>query len=275
LNGVQSTSAPPGFFTVCSPSHVAPVVAHAPFAAHANPTAQSALLAQRALHVLDPSHAVLFGHAFAVDSSRVQLPLPSHLLVASLPSTQLEPHVIAPFGNEHVARVTPSHVAPHVPEPAHATRDPCGIPVTAVHVPAILSHASHCPVHAESQQNPSTQCALAQLEDAEHDVPFVALHTPVASHVLMPVHVSGSDAFITATHAPVPETHVMHVPLHAPEQQTPSSHTLERQSPPSVHELPAATSPKISAVERLPLPPLLPPAMSTLPEASSVPVGLC
>jgi hypothetical protein len=49
----------------------------------------------------------------------------------------------------------------------------------------------------------------------------------VASQVVVPVHVSGSSIPVTATHAPVPVLHVMHVPLHAPEQHVPSSQTPE------------------------------------------------
>jgi hypothetical protein len=60
-------------------------------------------------------------------------------------------------------------------------------------------------------------------------------------------HVSGSVAFFTCTHAPDPVAHVMHVPLQAPLQHTPSSQTplvhcwLDVHAPPapvSVTQLP-------------------------------------
>jgi hypothetical protein len=61
------------------------------------------------------------------------------------------------------------------------------------------------------------------------------LHAPLASHVLAPVHESLSSAPFTAPHVPLPAAHVMQVPLHAPEQHTPSSQTPEEHSAPIVH----------------------------------------
>jgi hypothetical protein len=63
-------------------------------------------------------------------------------------------------------------------------------------------------------------------------------HAPFASHVFVPLHVSGSSALVTSAHAPVPLVHVLHVPLHGPEQQTPSSQTPETQSPPTTQAAP-------------------------------------
>ena len=58
------------------------------------------------------------------------------------------------------AGCTPSHAPPHrVPSDAQAVRVPCGGPIAVVQVPTLpaMSHASHCPPHARSQQKPSTQ----------------------------------------------------------------------------------------------------------------------
>jgi hypothetical protein len=43
-----------------------------------------------------------------------------------------------------------------------------------MHVPSdpLSAHASHCPAHAVSQQNPSTQWALAHVASLGHAVPF-------------------------------------------------------------------------------------------------------
>jgi len=55
----------------------------------------------------------------------------------------------------------PSQAPPQtVPSEAQAVLALRGAPATAVQVPAVAAsaHASHCPVHAVSQQTPSTQC---------------------------------------------------------------------------------------------------------------------
>jgi len=100
-------------------------------------------------------------------SGIAQPPLPSHApCFWKRLSTVHEsaPHdVVAPFAKPaHLSRTAPSHlvfaqsVALRV---SHAERAPCGVPVAGVHVPSlpVMSHASHCPSHALSQQTPSTQ----------------------------------------------------------------------------------------------------------------------
>jgi hypothetical protein len=63
------------------------------------------------------------------------------------------------------------------------------------------------------------------------------------------LHVSGSSAFVTETHAPVPAAQVWQVPLQAPEQQR-SSQMPETQSSPMEHAPPVATRAKSSALDR-------------------------
>jgi hypothetical protein len=58
----------------------------------------------------------------------------------------------------------------------------------------------------------------------------------------VPPHESGSCAFFTGVHAPLPAVHVMHVPLHAPEQQVPSSQTPAVHCALTVHVPPAPVS---------------------------------
>jgi hypothetical protein len=112
----------------------------------------------------------------------VQLPEPSQICpFATVPLHVLAPHD-APAGAyafpAHVAGSVPSHwgVAHAVAPIGHGARIPCGFPVTGTQVPglACVSHAWHSPVHAESQQRPSTQNPL------EHSSPFVhAVPPPV------------------------------------------------------------------------------------------------
>jgi hypothetical protein len=64
---------------------------------------------------------------------------------------------------------------------AHAGRVvPCGAPFTGVHVPSepTTLHASHCPVHAESQQYPSAQAPLPHSASVVHELPFFVRQTP-------------------------------------------------------------------------------------------------
>lgn len=69
----------------------------------------------------------------------------------------------------------PSQLPPHTfVEFAQSGRWPRGVPLIGTHVPSLpLSpHASHCPVHAESQQTKSTQWPLAQVASLWHATPF-------------------------------------------------------------------------------------------------------
>jgi hypothetical protein len=58
------------------------------------------------------------------------------------------------------------------PSPAQAARLPRGAPVTAVHVPAVTSQASHCPAQALLQQTPSAQLPLVHWLPALQDKPL-------------------------------------------------------------------------------------------------------
>jgi hypothetical protein len=68
--------------------------------------------------------------------------------------------VLAPGNAPHAVRLAAVHCAWHAPEPVQAPREPCGWPeVTGEQVPTLpsTSHASQVPLHARSQQTPSTQ----------------------------------------------------------------------------------------------------------------------
>jgi hypothetical protein len=69
------------------------------------------------------------------------------------------------------------HAPPHGSAPAHAAREPWGVPlVTALQTPGapLTSHASHWPAHASLQHKPSTQCPLWHAELAEQALAFGA-----------------------------------------------------------------------------------------------------
>jgi hypothetical protein len=93
------------------------------------------------------------------------------------------------------------------------------------------------------QHTPSTQKPDAQPPAALHACPILSLQAPLASQVLAPVHESGSSAFFTAAHAPVPLTlHAWHTPQLAVPQHTPSTHSPEAQAAPLVpHAWPFAS----------------------------------
>jgi hypothetical protein len=110
--------------------------------------------------------------------------------------------------------------------------------------PSAALHTSHCPPHAPLQHTPSAQNVLAHVAPPPgHCCPVFNLQAPVASHVLLPEQLSGSSAFITSMHAPVPAAQVMHVPEHAPPQQMPSSQTPDKHSTLLEHVAPAAAWP--------------------------------
>jgi hypothetical protein len=74
----------------------------------------------------------------------------------------------------------PSHAPPHiVPAPLHGVREPCGVPLTATHVPSrpFTSHAWHCAVHAALQQKPSAQSPIAHIVERVHAAPVARLGT--------------------------------------------------------------------------------------------------
>jgi hypothetical protein len=78
----------------------------------------------------------------------------------------------------HVAVTVPLHVPPHtVASEVHAARGETGGPLTALQTPTLPEtlQASHCPLHALSQQTPSMQTPLAQWFDAVQGVPLPAV----------------------------------------------------------------------------------------------------
>jgi hypothetical protein len=145
---------------------IAPVLHELPFASgwpqmaplHTTPVAQSVLVVQLDVHAVAPQ----MKGAHVVFVMAGQCPPPSQFAAAvATPAEQLaERHDCVDGGNVHVARVVPSQVPAHVePSPVQSDLPPTGAPVTGEQVPfdADRLHASHCPVHAESQQTPSTQ----------------------------------------------------------------------------------------------------------------------
>jgi hypothetical protein len=174
MYGVQSCVIPLELREVCGSTHTAPCIGvHLPLL-QTKPVAQSALPEQVVAHI-PFAHTRPPGHDW-VDATHV--PLPSHVLDDSWPLLvhALGAHEVVVPGYWH-ALVPPAvvHVDPHgVPAPPHAGRDPCGAPVTCEQTPGMvgLSHASHWPVHARSQQTPSTQCPFKHWSAAVQGLPF-------------------------------------------------------------------------------------------------------
>jgi hypothetical protein len=164
---------------------------------------------------------------------------PLHALSQQKPSAQLPlAQVDAPPGHAWPAFSLQLPIASQVSLPLQVAGS--SIPMTATHAPVPVAHVMHVAgLHALMQQTPSSQTPLRQSEGLAHVPPGCALQMPVASQLLPEVHVSGSGPFVTATHAPVPATHVMHVPAQAPAQHTPSSQTPPAQSEATLHGAPA------------------------------------
>jgi hypothetical protein len=90
----------------------------------------------------------------------------------------------------HVAVTVPLQVPPHtVASVVHFARGKTGAPLTALHTPTLpeTMQASHCPLHALSQQTPSMQTPLAQWFDAVHCAPFPAAGMHVRPLQYLPV----------------------------------------------------------------------------------------
>ena len=87
--------------------------------------------------------------------------MPSHVARAvAVPFVQDGARHWVAVSNVHWAVTVPLHVPLQMePSPAHAVRDPCGVPVTGEHAPTLplTSHASHWPEQSLSQHTPSTQ----------------------------------------------------------------------------------------------------------------------
>jgi hypothetical protein len=142
---------------------------------------------------VDPVHCVSFMHAFeqavppALHVAGLHItvvaaghaPAPLHAAASVwTPFEQLAGvHVVELLGYVQPSTFPIAHVPVHAAPaaPVHAGRIPCGVPVTAVHLPGEpgTSHAWHCPLHALSQQRPSTQYKpLAQTLPAPHAEPI-------------------------------------------------------------------------------------------------------
>jgi hypothetical protein len=172
--GEQSVVCPLAPVIVWLPSQVTPAT-HLPVeVSHLSPGAQSVSLAHWSLHDVPP-HA--YGaHCFVTGAG--QFPWPSQVagnVAISLAQLAWRQVTDEPTNAAQDVRVVPSHSAAvhgSVAVPTgHAGLVPCGLPATGVHVPALpcTSHASHSPVHAASQQTPSTQNPLTQAVLVPHD----------------------------------------------------------------------------------------------------------
>jgi hypothetical protein len=62
------------------------------------------------------------------------------------------------------------------------------------------------------QHTPSRQLPEAQSPPTPQPCPSFFLHVPEASQVLLPMQVSGSSAFVTATHVPPAPVQAWQVP---------------------------------------------------------------
>src|SRR5438477_464737 len=105
-----------------------------------------------------------------------------------------------------------------------------------------MSHASHCPPHARSQQKPSTQL-------------------PDVHSWQLPPHTEPSDVQTGREPCGAPEvsveqvpslpttSHASHWPVQAVSQQRPSTQELDAQSPLARHAVPSACA-KVAAIVR-------------------------
>jgi len=156
LYGVHVFRFPSTACDVRSSKHFAPGT-QVPSGLHWKPIVQSVSTAHFALHLVVPSHVRLFAHGPTERHS----PTPVHASELLF----VQPQGVPAGGNvRQRAGFFPSHwFGPQgVPSP-HAPRSPRGFPLTTLHVPFVVgsAHASQDPVHALSQQTPSTQISLA------------------------------------------------------------------------------------------------------------------
>lgn len=99
--------------------------------------------------------------------------------------------------------------------------------LTGLHVPnaPACPHVWQYPLQAPSQQYPSAQKADAQSPGPTQPLPFLSLHAPAVSQVLVAAgQVSGSSAFLTIVQVPAlpVSEHEEQVSVHAEPQQIPS-----------------------------------------------------
>jgi hypothetical protein len=230
LYGVQSTDLPSAPIALC-PLQLALAGAHVLSAPHEKPLVQSAFVAHDVLHAVAPH---TYGEQ-AFGEAALHVPCPSQLLVCAEPvEHDGVPHDVVSGGYLHVWAFAPSHVPPHsLPAFVHAGRvpleTPCGSPATGEQTPLFegRSHASHCPLHARSQQKPSAHALLLHS--------LLALQTAPGS--FFPVHRVAEQYAVDAQSLSLAQ-----VSLHA----TPAaSHRFGAQSavdvwqvPPPLHKLP-------------------------------------
>jgi len=87
----------------------------------------------------------------------------------------------------------------------HAARPLCGAPVegTGEHVPALMSQAWHWPVHAVSQQKPSTQLPLAHSAVPAHAWPLGrCTHVPPLQRGVFDPQSAFVQQLVARMHAP-------------------------------------------------------------------------
>jgi hypothetical protein len=176
---------------------------------------QTSPAAQPALVAHDDAHAAplqAYGaHDVVLPGAHAPAPLQLPAAVDTPDAQLAAPHVV-PDGYAHAVVVVPSQAPPHDDlSVAQGLRGEAGaLPfATGEQVPTFPAtlHAWHWPVHATSQQTPSTHSPLAHIDETVHAAPCpsAAPHVCfVGSHV-SPVAQSAFDA---------------HDVLHAPDAQT-------------------------------------------------------
>jgi hypothetical protein len=162
--------------------HSAAVTHCVPFAFFARQTAVASQywpLAHGCVVSQPPEHFVASAHRLLAHGELivvVHVPIPPHT----------DAVVAVPFAHEAAVQVTsapgywqrigsmPLHCPLQAAVPSHAVRIPCGVPITATHLPSVLVslQLSHWPLHAPSQHTPSAQWPDAQSPSPEHTWPF-------------------------------------------------------------------------------------------------------
>ena len=130
---------------------------------------QSESIAQLPLQAVAPQ--TYAPHDCVCVAGHAPAPLQEAPSVATPPPHDASRHEVGSPGYAQAFRAPPSHAPPHDdPSVAQAARPPRGAPTTGEQTPAPLQ-ASHCPLHAVSQQTPSTQWPVPHCVSPEHDPP--------------------------------------------------------------------------------------------------------
>jgi hypothetical protein len=106
-----------------------------------------------------------------------------------------------------------------------------------------FEHTWHSPVHAVSQQTPSTQCPVLHSLEVVQPAPCLLPHRPVGPQLCpVPVHPAGSSASTMGVHTPslVPAPQVEHGPQPKCSQHTPATQNPVSQSEPCTQAPPRA-----------------------------------